>query len=108
VFLLGGCGEEEAETTPAAPPATEASRPGAPAKGEPDYAGLGTWWANLPADRRVASAAAFIEENASGCSGVGAADLERQTGIAYGYDFPESAPAAAVMLETCGLLRDGD
>lgn len=107
VALLVGCGTDEVETTAAPPPATEVSKPGAAAAGEPDYAGLGTWWAKLPAKRRVASAAAFIDDNAPECAGVRPAELERQTGIAFGYDFPEATPAAAVMLETCALLRDG-
>jgi hypothetical protein len=41
------------------------------------------------------------------CADVDPVDLERQTGIAYGYDFPAAAPTSDVMLETCALLRDG-
>jgi hypothetical protein len=110
ILLAAGCGDDEGSDTAAEPPAetTEASgEPGGPAEGEPDYTGLGTWWTGLPTDERVASAAEFIDDNPDDCADVEAADLERQTGIAFGYDFPEATPTDAVMLETCALIRDG-
>jgi hypothetical protein len=109
-FIAAGCGgdDDDGESAPPPPPASESSRePGAPDAGEPDYAGLGTWWSKLSARERVASAQKFIDDNPGDCGGVDARDLERQTGIAFGYDFPEATPTDAVMLETCALLRDG-
>jgi hypothetical protein len=85
----------------------DAAEPGAPAEGEPDYTGLGTWWRGLPDDQRLASAALFIEDHPAECEGVKPADLERQTGIAFGYDFPDAAPTDEVMLETCALIGGG-
>jgi hypothetical protein len=55
----------------------------------------------------LASAEAFIADNPAECADVAADDLERQTGIAFGYDFPEATPTDQVMLETCALIRDG-
>ena len=83
-----------------------ASEPGAPAEGEPDYAGLGTWWAKLPTRDRVASAAEFVDDFPAECAGVKPSELERQTGIAYGYDYPEATRVSAVMIETCALIRN--
>jgi hypothetical protein len=110
-----GCGDDEPDTTTA--PAVEettgseagsdVSEPGAPDEGEPDYTGLGTWWAKLPSRQRVASAAEFIDDFPSDCKGVKPVELEQQTGIAYGYDFPDATPVDAVMIETCALIRDG-
>ena len=111
ILIAAGCGDDESE--PASPAATVtetgdgSSAPGAPPEGEPDYAGLGTWWRKLSGDERLASAADFIADNPSDCEGVTAKDLERQTGIAFGYDFPEATPTDQVMLETCALIRDG-
>jgi hypothetical protein len=110
IVLAAGCGDDGSEDSEPAPPpaATEGiGEPGGPAEGEPDYAGLGTWWRKLPDDERLASAAEFIDDNPGECDGVRPVDLERQTGIAYGYDFPEAAPTDQVMLETCALIRDG-
>ncbi|HEX6117167.1 MAG TPA: hypothetical protein VFY99_08705 [Solirubrobacterales bacterium] len=111
-MIGAGCGGDEREGTPAPPAATESGEttggePGAPATGEPDYTGLGTWWRDLSRDERLASAAEFIADNPADCEGVEPVDLERQTGIAFGYDFPEATPTDAVMLETCALIRDG-
>jgi hypothetical protein len=109
-LIAAGCGDDD---DPAPDPATtsgatgEASAPGAPDAGEPDYAGLGTWWRKLSDDERLASAEEFIADNPDDCDGVSAVDLERQTGIAFGYDFPEATPTDQVMLETCALVRDG-
>ncbi len=95
------------------PPAEEtttedpADEPGAPAEGEPGYTGLGTWWAKQPDGFRLETAEDFIADFPEECRGVKAVDLERQTGIAYGYDFPEATPVDAVMIETCALIRDG-
>ena len=110
ILIVAGCGDDATE--PAAPATTtEASgtgaEPGAPAAGEPDYEGLGTWWRKLPDDERVDSAAEFIADHRAECEDVRPVDLERQTGIAFGYDFPEATPTSAVMLETCALIRDG-
>lgn len=107
--ILGGCGDEDPETAP--PPATEASEsgrePGSPLAGEPDYTGLGTWWRKLPREERLDSASEFIADHTADCGGVKPEDLERQAGIALGYDFPDAAPMDQVMLETCALIRDG-
>jgi hypothetical protein len=111
ILIAAGCGDDEGSariTDPTTTPAAEAAdEPGAPAEGEPDYAGLGTWWTGLSGKERLASAAQFIEDNPEDCEGVRPEDLERQTGIAFGYDFPEATPTDAVMLETCALIRDG-
>ncbi len=112
VLASFGCGEDEgdsteAETTTEAAASAEPEDPGSPPEGAPDYEGLGTWWTKLPEDERLASAAQFIEDNPSECADVDPVDLERQTGIAYGYDFPDAARTSEVMLETCALLRDG-
>ena len=104
-----GCGGEE--EAPAPPPAGESSEsghePGSPVAGEPDYAGLGTWWRKLPDEKRLDSASAFIADHPVECDDVSPEDLERQAGIARGYDFPDAAPMDQVMLETCALIRDG-
>jgi hypothetical protein len=107
-----GCGDDD---EPTAEPATttqpaassEPDDPGSPPEGAPAYEGLGTWWTKLPDDQRLASAAEFVDDNPADCADVDPADLERQTGIAYGYDFPAAARVSEVMLETCALLRDG-
>lgn len=105
-----GCGDDDEPTESGA--ATEAASaepedPGSPPDGEPAYEGLGTWWTKLPEDERLASAAEFVEDHPTECEGVDPVDVERQTGIAYGYDFPAAARTSEVMLETCALLRDG-
>lgn len=107
-----GCGDDDGESDqPAATTEAETSAepedPGSPPDGAPDYEGLGTWWTKLPEDERLASAAKFIEDHPDDCADLDPADLERQTGIAYGYDFPAAARTSEVMLETCALLRDG-
>jgi len=111
IFIAAGCGGDDGDDgDPEGPASTieQASRePGSPAAGEPDYSGLGTWWTRLSTGERVASAQAFIDDNPDECDGVEAGNLERQTGIAFGYDFPEATPTDAVMLETCALIRDG-
>jgi hypothetical protein len=106
--IAAGCGDDDASSG-AAPvtTATVSGEPGGPDEGEPDYTGLGTWWRKLPRDERLASAAEFAEDHPDECGGVSAEDLERQTGIAFGYDFPEATPTDQVMLETCALIRDG-
>jgi hypothetical protein len=110
-IAAGGCGGDDEET--AEPATTEAAKslepedPGSPPDGEPAYEGLGTWWTKLPDEERLASAAQFIEDNPADCADLDPVDLERQTGIAYGYDFPAAARTSEVMLETCALLRDG-
>jgi hypothetical protein len=115
VALLAGCGEDEpGEPAPpraqgAAGPADEGSgpdEPGAPDPGDPDYAGLGSWWVKLDPDRRISSAAAFIAANPDDCPGVAPEDLERQTRIGYGLEYPLNTTVSAVMLETCALLLD--
>jgi hypothetical protein len=111
VMSLGwtGCGDDD-ETEPASPPAASAEPedPGSPPEGAPAYEGLGTWWAKLSEDERLASATQFIEDNPGDCAEVDPVDLERQTGVALGYDFPAASPIDEVMLETCALLRDGN
>ena len=107
LLAFAGCGGDD-ETTGRVPAANDVADPGAPPEGEPVYAGLGTWWTKQPDDERVASAEDFIADNPAECDGVAARDLERQTGIAYGYDFPEATDVASVMLETCALIRDGE
>jgi hypothetical protein len=116
--LLAGCnGEEEASDEPV-PAADQGARgaevdgragdaPGAPDRGEPAYAGLGSWWVELDADDRVSSAAEFVEANPDECTAVAAEELERQTRIAFGLDFPLNTTVSEVMLETCALIRDG-
>lgn len=112
-LAAAGCGDDEEGESPEPAATTEAASsaepedPGSPPEGEPAYEGLGTWWTNLPDDERLASAAQFIEDHPSECAGLDPVDLERQTGIAYGYDFPAAARTFEVMLETCALLRDG-
>jgi hypothetical protein len=107
------CGDDDEEggAGGAAPPGTAARSeprdPGSPPEGEPAYRGLGTWWSKLPDDKRLSSAVSFIEDNPGRCAGVDPVDLERQTGVALGFDFPAAAPISEVMLETCALLRDG-
>lgn len=107
--VIAGCGGDEDEgAAPPPPPESESTGvPGDPPAGAPDYEGLGSWWTKLPDERRLASAAEFIDANQVECEGLDPVDLERQTGIAYGYDFPEAARVSEVMLETCALLRDG-
>jgi hypothetical protein len=118
VVVVASCGSEDEGTdrvTGAGPPAeTEAGgnrdgadEPGAPGPGEPVYAGLGSWWVKLGTDARLASAAEFIEDNPGQCGGVAVEDLERQSRIALGLDFPVTTPVSEVMLETCALIRDG-
>lgn len=111
ILFAAGCGGDEgsgiAPATSTTIAAEQSDEPGAPAEGEPDYAGLGTWWNKLSSDERVASAADFIDDNPAECESVSPADLERQTGIAFGYDFPEATPTDSVMLETCALILDG-
>lgn len=106
-----GCGDDEDDAPQPATTQTEAAAapedPGSPPDGEPAYEGLGTWWTKLPEEERLASAALFIEDHPAECAGLDPVDLERQTGIAYGYDFPAAARTSEVMLETCALLRDG-
>jgi hypothetical protein len=115
VALLGGCGEDEpSDSAPAgsqraAGGANEApapDEPGAPDPGDPVYSGLGSWWVKLDSDRRISSAAEFIAANPDDCPGLAAEDLERQTRIAYGLEFPLNTTVSAVMLETCALLLD--
>jgi hypothetical protein len=108
--LVAGCGESDDETAgvPATAEESESGyEPGAPVGDDPDYAGLGTWWTKLSTKERLDSAADFIEDHPADCDGVSAKDLERQAGIALGYDFPDAAPMDQVMLETCALIRDG-
>lgn len=111
VAIVAGCGDEDEPTNGAAAPASETPasdhEPGAPPNGEPDYEGLGTWWRKLPDDERLASAEDFIADHPAECAEVRAVDLERQAGIAFGYDFPDAARTSEVMLETCALIRDG-
>ena len=111
ILIAAGCGDDEGSRIVSEPSTTAeaegADEHGAPAEGEPDYAGLGTWWTGLSEKERLASAAEFIDDNPEDCDGVSPEDLERQTGIAFGYDFPEATPTDAVMLETCALIRDG-
>ena len=105
-----GCGEEDEPTQSGAEAqagSAEPEDPGSPPDGEPAYEGLGTWWTKLSEQERLASAAEFIEDHPDDCEGLDPVDLERQTGIAYGYDFPAAARTSEVMLETCALLRDG-
>ena len=108
---VAGCGGDEDEPASTTATATEAEtstgEPGDPPPGAPDYEGLGTWWTKLSDEERLASATEFIEDNPAECEGLDPVDLERQTGIAYGYDFPAAARVSEVMLETCALLRDG-
>jgi hypothetical protein len=109
-LAASGCGDDDEEGEPATtrPAATlEPEDPGSPPEGAPAYEGLGTWWSKLPDDKRLASAVSFIEDNPGQCARVDPVDLERQTGIALGLDFPAAAPISEVMLETCALLRDG-
>jgi hypothetical protein len=122
--LLVGCGDgEPAETVFTTPTGatgptggegekavsdkTDADQPGAPDPGDPSYTALGSYWTELPASERIASAAEFIEDNPKDCEGVDPDDLERQTGLAFGLDFPLNVPVADAMLETCALIRDG-
>jgi hypothetical protein len=110
-FIAAGCGGDDSDDGSAEAPATTAAEqtrePGSPSEGEPDYTGLGTWWNKLSTAERLDSAQEFIDDNPDNCEGVEAVDLERQTGIAFGYDFPEATPTDAVMLETCALILDG-
>jgi hypothetical protein len=111
--VLAGCGDDD-EASESPPAAAERSseaaggaEPGAPDPGEPAYTGLGSWWVKLDGDARLSSAAEFIGANSDDCAGVDAADLERQTRIAYGLDFPLTTTVSEVMLETCALILDG-
>jgi hypothetical protein len=112
-IAASGCGDDDDEasepaaTTGAEAASPQADDPGSPPDGAPAYEGLGTWWTKQPDDERLASAAQFIEDNPAECADLDPVDLERQTGIAYGYDFPAAARVSEVMLETCALLRDG-
>jgi hypothetical protein len=107
-FASPGCGDDDESSEPAPPAASaEPEDPGSPPEGAPAYEGLGTWWSKLPEEERLASAVQFIEDYPNDCAHVDPVDLERQTGIALGYDFPPASPINEVMLETCALLRDG-
>lgn len=114
VGLLAACGGEEEAGEGSAQSATQGEagageeEPGAPDPGEPAYTGLGSWWVDLGTEARIASAVEFIGANPDDCAGVAAEDLERQTRIAYGLDFPRTATVSEVMLETCALIRDGE
>ncbi len=116
MLVIAGCGEDE-EPAPATtePPAAATGAGGSsgvdaagtPEPGEPSYAVIGSYWSELPIEERVASAEEFIADHPEECAGVNPEDLSRQTGVAYGIDYPRTTVVGDAMLETCALLRDG-
>lgn len=118
-LIPAGCGGGEATppTTSTAPVATGATgagaaadltpsdqRPGEPEPGLPVYTALGSWWKGLPERKRVESAAKFIADDPEDCINVDPEDLERQTYVAFAYNYPEAARVSDVMRDTCELL----
>jgi hypothetical protein len=79
-------------------------QPGGPETGQPTYTALGSWWKKLPEAKRVASASEFIADDPADCDGVKATDLERQTFVAFAYDYPLNAHVSDVMHDNCELL----
>jgi len=101
----GGCGDDDEDGNGGTEAVVTTDHvPGSPPEGAPDYEGLGTWWSKLGTERRVASAEEFIADNPADCADVKPAELEQQTTIAYGYDFPEATRVSDVMLETCAVI----
>src|SRR5437870_5463988 len=95
----GAGGANGAQGSSGSLPASE--QPGGPEPNAPTYTALGSWWRKLPQGKRLASASQFIADHPADCAGVDPADLERQTFVAYGYDYPEATQVSAVMLDQC-------
>jgi hypothetical protein len=116
-LITAGCGGDST-TAPSTPPAPSGAgaqassgdnvpasqQPGGPEPGQPTYTALGSWWKQLPQDKRVSSASQFIDDNPKDCTGVVATDLERQTYVAFAYDYPQNTHVSDVMRDMCELL----